>query len=144
MSISSFNLSYSKSRNTLHTQYTSARSFPSNCAGFRQRQRLTGPTLHTTTTTTRSIFGIKIRANNRLHSHSRSEIEDRTSRRDAHGEESARWSGTKSHSHSVELDAINVIININNVIGHKKKTMKRSPNQAPPSSLSQSSPSMIV
>lgn len=142
MSISSFNLS----RNTLHTQYTPARSFPSNCAGFRQRQRLTGPTLHTTTTTTRSIFGIKIRANNRLHSHSRSEIEDRTSRRDAHGEESARWSGTKSHSHSVELDAINVIININNVIGHKKKKNHETIPQPGSPSLSffHSSPSMIV
>lgn len=80
----------------------------------------------------RPIFGLrcttvsdpKIRANNRLHSHSRDRRSRRTWRRvkERAASSDRRWSsGTKSHSHSVELDAINVIININNVIGHKKK-----------------------
>lgn len=117
MSISSFNLSRSKSRKTRGSQYPRHDRFHRTVPDFdNDWQALRSPT--------RSHSGIKIRANNRLHSHSRSKIGDRRSWRDEHGErecERARSSGTKSHSHSVELDAINVIININNVIGHKKK-----------------------
>lgn len=138
MSISSFNLSHSKSRNTLHTQYTPARSFPSNCAGFRQRHRDDWQALRSTqqlqqparSSASKSAQTIDcIRTQDR-----RSKIEHRD---ETHMEKRVRDGRARSHivTQSNSMPSMSLSISTTWLDTKKKKTMKRSPNQAPPLSL---------
>lgn len=104
MSISSFNLKHQPDCvfNTNFNSLELCRISPIDRHPASSQPQFESPTL--SQTQSQLEIQIKIRANNRF------DGDDCIRTRDL---------VAKSHSHSGELDAINVIININNVIGHK-------------------------
>lgn len=122
MSISSFNLSRSESRRNAGHDDHFHRTVPDFDNDW---QALRAPDLRST------VYGLRSKSAQQSTAFAleRSKIETNMEKSERASSDRRRSSGSKSHSHSVELDAINVIININNVIGHKKnhaQAMKRS------------------